>query len=64
MPIFLTNFEPTPERLPVGDSVDSGFDSLDDVVALMGEPVARGKRYVAYADQYYSDYTITPEVKV
>jgi hypothetical protein len=61
--VFLTNFEQTPERLPIGDSVDSGFETLDDVVNLMGEPVARGVRYVAYTDQYYSDYSITPEVK-
>ena len=64
MTIFLTNFEPTPERLPVGDSEDSGFESLDQVVELLGEPLARGKRYVAYTDQYYSDYSITPEVTV
>lgn len=64
MTIFLTEFEQfTGDRLVIGDSTDSGFESLDQVVELVGEPVARGKRYVAYDDQYYSDYSIAPEVR-
>lgn len=65
MTIFATHFDPsTEQRAIVGVSEDSGFDTLDDVVMLMGEPVARGIRYVAYEDVYYSDYSLYPEVKI
>lgn len=35
---------------PVGPRTDSGFATLDDVVAMMGEPRVRARRYVVYGD--------------
>lgn len=54
--IYLTPYNPT-TREAVADSADSGFSSLDEVVLLMGEPKARGPRWMTYPDGVaFSDF--------
>lgn len=64
MPIYVTYFCPRTKQV-VSDSEDSGFNSIDDVVALMGPPLSRGKRTATYRDEFYSDYAVrvTPGIK-
>ena len=42
------------------DSVDSGFETFDALIAVLGEPIHRSQRYVIYGDDYvrslYTDY--------
>lgn len=55
--IYMTEFETVGEhRRAVGPSVDSGFESLDQVVALMGEPLTRGPRQVIYPGIAFDDH--------
>ena len=58
--IYLTPYDPTTLRC-TGPSVDSGFASLDDVVALMGPPVRAGRRVHTYADVAFSDFKLRSE---
>lgn len=50
MTVFVTQYDAAdPNRRCLSDSVDSGFGSLDDVVAAMGEPwKARPGVYLLY----------------
>lgn len=48
MTIYVTPFKASTKET-TGPSTDSGFDSLEDVVAVMGEPdVSRGRNMLIY----------------
>lgn len=47
MTIYATPFKASTKET-TGPSTDSGFQSLDDVVAAMGEPLKRYKAMVIY----------------
>lgn len=51
--ILATPFDPA-TRLCTGPSEPSGFDSLEDVVALMGEPIRQTRAMVIYPGIVYS----------
>lgn len=55
--VYATPFN-TVTRLATGASVPCGFDSVDEAVALMGEPDARGGRWATYADTVYTDFVL------
>jgi hypothetical protein len=59
--IYLTEFDPAdPEKKAVGPSTNSGFKSLDDVVAMMGSDYThRAPRNVVYAGVCFSDFVIS-----
>ena len=46
--IYLTPFTNDP-RETTAPSVPAGFDTLDDVVAAMGEPLSKRPPYLVYA---------------
>lgn len=51
--IWQTFYDPDhPQRLAREPSTDSGLDSLEDVEAVMGEPIRRDdrERYLLYSD--------------
>jgi len=54
--IWVTAYDPV-TREATADSTDSGFDSLATVEAVMGPPLAAGKRWVTYPDGVaFSDF--------
>lgn len=56
--IYVTPFDPATKQT-TGDSVDSGFESLEDVELINGEPLTRGKRTLTYEGTFYSNYSVT-----
>ena len=56
--IYLTPFDPITKQV-TGDSVDSGFESLEDAELMNGTPLAKGKRTLTYEDTFYSNYSVT-----
>jgi hypothetical protein len=56
--IFVTEFD-TRTKKATGAGTDSGFNSLDEVRQLMGEPILAGKRSLTYDGVFYSDYNLT-----
>lgn len=58
MTIYVTLFDPETKQ-PTANSEPSGFDTLDDVAAILGEPIVRGKRTLTYAGSFYSNYSVT-----
>lgn len=55
--IYVTKFCPV-TKLVTESAKPSGFDTLDDVVMIVGEPVVRGARTATYKDEFYSEYQI------
>jgi hypothetical protein len=55
--IYVTKFCPETKRVQE-PSKPSGFQNLDDVVALMGTPLNRGVRTVTYRNLFYSEYDL------
>lgn len=54
--IYITPFDPATKEA-TADSADSGFDTLAAVELVMGQPVARGKRWATYPDGVaFSDF--------
>lgn len=59
MTLFLTPFDSDTEQ-PTGPSSDSGFGSIDEAVAVLGDGyLSRGKRSVTYPGVFISDYMLT-----
>lgn len=57
--IYSTPFDPRTKQ-PLGPSTDSGFGSIDEAVAILGEGyLSRGKRSVTYPGVFLSDYVLT-----
>jgi len=54
MTIYITPYDVATLR-PTSLSTDSGLESLDQVVEIMGEPTERGQRWVAYDEMAYSE---------
>lgn len=57
MDIFVTKFCPA-TRLILESATKSGFQSIDEVVMLMGEPLVRGPRTATYRSEFYSEYQL------
>jgi hypothetical protein len=57
MTIYVTEFDANTKEV-LADAVDSGFEDLDSVVMVMGEPLRRAKRTLTYRDCFYSDYCL------
>lgn len=55
--IYLTKFCPV-TRLVTEGATESGFQSIDEVVAIMGPPLVQGKRTATYRDEFYSEYQL------
>lgn len=55
--IYVTKFCPV-TKLVAASATPSGFDTIDDVVMIMGEPIVRGARTATYKDEFYSEYQI------
>lgn len=56
--IYMTNYDPNTLRC-TGPSVPSGFNTLDEVTALMGPPARAGKRLHTYPDGVaFSDFVL------
>lgn len=59
MTIYMTLFHPNTHE-PAGPSSDSGFGSIDEAVAVLGDGyLSRGKRSVTYPGVFISDYVLT-----
>lgn len=58
--IYMTEFTTSPDgehRYATGPSIDSGFESLDQVVEVMGsEYLTRGPRQVIYPGMVFDDH--------
>lgn len=48
MTVYATPYNQADKQC-TGPSTDSGFESLDQVVGMMGEPMHRASRWLAYA---------------
>lgn len=61
MTIYSTPFDPdAPHKLPAAASVDSGFESLDEVVSVMGgEYLTRSDGAVIYPGLMFSRYVVS-----
>lgn len=60
MTLFLTPFD-SDTKQPTGPSSDSGFGSINEAVAVLGDAyLSRGKRSVTYPGVFISDYVLTP----
>ncbi len=55
--IYVTKFCPETKRV-LESARDSGFTSIDTVVALMGEPLVQGRRTATYRNLFYSEYNL------
>ena len=53
--IYMTPFD-TQTKLATSASTDSGFDSIQQVRDVMGEPSTDGKRIVIYDDVAFTEY--------
>jgi hypothetical protein len=62
MTIYATPFKNRTKKT-TGPSTDSGFESLDQVVAMMGEPLKTTRQMVIYGDMtdriVYSTFVFT-----
>jgi hypothetical protein len=58
MTIYYTPTDPDTKQA-AGPTVDSGFETFDDVELINGEPLRRGTRTRTYAEAFYSDYSVT-----
>lgn len=59
MPIYMTHFDPV-TKLPTSGSIDSGFGSIDEAVAVLGDNyLSRGVRSVTYPGVMLTDYVLT-----
>ncbi len=59
MTIYSTPFD-IETKQPTGPSTDSGFGSIDEAVAILGEGyLSRGKRSVTYPGVFLSEYVLT-----
>jgi hypothetical protein len=55
--IYVTKFCPKTRRV-LESAKPSGFQSIDEVVLLFGEPITRGPKTATYRDTFYSVYQL------
>lgn len=55
--IYVTKFCQRTKRV-LESPKPSGFQSIDEVVMIMGTPIAQGKRTATYKDSFYSEYQL------
>lgn len=63
--IYITTFNSeSPTHEITGRSEDSGFATLDDVMAIMGEPpISKSPRLLIYYNTCFSNYPFTVQPK-
>jgi hypothetical protein len=57
MTIYITFTDPDTKEA-TAPSHESGFETLEDVEVVMGEPLHKAKRTRTYSDMFFSDYKV------